>query len=155
MIGYSDADWASSTDDRRSITGYCFSLTKTGPLISWKSRKQRTVALSSCEAEYKALAATVQEGLHLAQLLNDVDETCQHETVKIFGNKQGAIALAKNPINHQRSKHIDVRYHFIRTEVSSGRVVIEFCPMTEMVADLMTKPATKSKLTVFRSFIFS
>jgi len=152
LIGYSDADWASSTDDRRSITGYCFSLTKTGPLISSKSRKQRNVALSSCEAEYMALAATVQEGLHLAQLLNDVGVTCEY--VMIYGDNQGAIALSKNPVNPQRSKHIDVRYHFIRTEVCSGRVVIEFCPTSEMVADLMTKPATKSRLTVFRNFIF-
>ena len=61
LIGYSDADWVSSTDDRRSISGYCFSLNRTGPLISWKSRKQPTVALSSCEAEYISLAAAVQE----------------------------------------------------------------------------------------------
>jgi len=139
LIEYINADWASSTDDRRNITGYCFSLTKTGPLISWKSRKQRTVALSSCEAEYMALAATVQEGLHLAHLLNDIDETCQYETVMIYGDNQGAIALTKNPMNHQRSKQIDVRYHFIRTEVCSGRVVIEFCPTTEMVADFDDK----------------
>ena len=96
----------------------------------------------------------MQEGLHFSQLLNDVDETCQYETVMIYGDNQGAIALTKNPINHQRSKHIDVRYHFIRTEVCSGRVVIEFCPTIEMVADLVTKPVTKSRLTVFRSFIF-
>ena len=62
LIGYSDADWASSTDDRHCISGYCFSLNRTGPLISWKSRKQPTVAVSSCEAEYIALAAAVQEG---------------------------------------------------------------------------------------------
>jgi len=92
--------------------------------------------------------------LHLAQLLNDVDETCRYETVMIYGDNQGAIALTKDLINHQRSKHLDVQYHFIRTKVCSGRVVIEFCPTTEMVAGLMTKPATKSSLTVFRSFFW-
>ena len=77
MIGYSDADSASSTDDRRSTTGYCFRLTKTGSLISWKSRKQCTVALSSCEAEYMALSATVQESLYLIQLLKDI--SCEYQ----------------------------------------------------------------------------
>ena len=154
LTGYSDADWASSTDDRRSITGYCFSLTKTGPLISWKSRKQRTVALSTCEAEYMALAATVQEALHLVQLLSDVCEGSQHRPVLIFGDNQGAIALSKDPVNHQRSKHIDVRYHFIRDEVNHGRVVIEYCPTSDMVADMMTKPVTKVKLGQFSKFIF-
>ena len=70
FIGYSDADWASSTHDRQSISGYCFSLTETGPLITLRSKKQWTVALSSCEAEYIALAATVQETLYLIQLLD-------------------------------------------------------------------------------------
>ena len=95
LIGYSDADWASSTDDRRSTTGYCFSLTKTGPLISWKSRKQRTVALSFCEAEYMALSATVHEGLFLIQLLKDISCGYQFEPPVIFGDNQGALALSK------------------------------------------------------------
>ena len=96
LIGYSDADWASSTHDRRSISGYCFSLAKTGPLISWKSKKQRTVALSSCEAEYMALAATVQEALYLAQLLDEIIEICS--PVQIYEDNQGTIALSKDII---------------------------------------------------------
>ena len=74
LIVYSDADWASSTDDRRSISGYCFSLNRAGPLISWKSRKQPTVALSSCEAEYIALVAAVQEGMYLTQMMKYIGE---------------------------------------------------------------------------------
>ena len=154
LIGYSDASWASSTDDRRSTTGYCFSLTKTGPLISWKSRKQRTVALSSCEAEYMALSATVQEALFLTQLLKSINCECYSEPPVIFGDNQGAIALSKNPVNRQRSKHIDVRYHFIRTEINSGNVVIEYCPTADMIADVMTKPATKAKLAAFKDCLF-
>ena len=69
LVGYIHADWALSSDDRRSTGGYCLSLNSAGPLISWKSRKQPTVALSSCEAEYIALAAAVQEGLYLTQLV--------------------------------------------------------------------------------------
>jgi hypothetical protein len=152
LIGYSDADWASSTDDRRSVTGYCFSLSEAGPLISWKSRKQPTVALSSCEAEYIALAATVQESLYLIQLLDEL-EKC-NSPVLIFEDNQGTIALAKNPVHHQRSKHIDVRYHFIRSELKNGKIVIEYCPTDSMVADIMTKAATKFKLQKFKYFLF-
>jgi len=154
LVGYSDADWASSIEDRRSTTGYCFSLSKTGPLISWKSRKQPTVALSSCEAEYIALAAAIQEILHLTQLLNDIDRESRFDPVTLFEDNQGTIALAKNPINRQRSKHIDIRYHFIRNEISSGKVVLQYCPTQDMVADIMTKPATKIKLEKFGNFLF-
>ena len=104
------------------------------------------MALSSCEAEYIALSAAVQEGLDLTQLLRDIDEVCG--PVVIFEDNQGAIALSKNPVHRQRSKHIDVRYHFIRT-TQNGKVV-KYCPTADMAADLMTKAATKFKLQKFR-----
>ncbi|XP_053549181.1 uncharacterized protein LOC128640785 [Bombina bombina] len=86
LKAYSDADWASDVNDRRSMTGYCFSLTKNGPLIAWKSKKQPTVALSTCEAEYMALAATTQESLYLMQLLKGMDKGCHYEPIQIFGD---------------------------------------------------------------------
>ena len=122
LSGFSDSDWGSS-EDRKSISGYCFSLYEHGPLISWKSKKQQTVALSSCEAEYMALTYAIQEGKFLKQLLSEflnVKECC----VSIGVDNQSAINLAKNPINHQRSKHIDIRYHFIRNEVQKGNKFI-------------------------------
>ena len=152
LMGYSDADWASSTDDRRSTSGCCFSLNRAGPLISWKSRKQPTVALSTCEAEYIALAAAVQEGLYLTQLMSDIGEVS--ERIVIFEDNQGTFALSKNPVNRPRSKHIDVRYHFIHTVQNAGKVVTKYCPTTNMVADDMTKAATKIKLHKFKSYIF-
>lgn len=148
LIGDSDADWA-STDDSRSISGYCFSLNRTGPLISWKSRKQPTVALSSCEAEYIALVAAVQEGLYLTQIVSDISEVS--DPVLIFEDNKGTIALSKNPINRQRSKHIDVQYHFIRNVQNAGKIIIKCCPTANMVADVMTKPATKIKLQKYGS----
>ncbi|RCU36491.1 hypothetical protein DVA76_18090, partial [Acinetobacter baumannii] len=92
---YSDADWAADQNDRRSVTGYCFSLSETGPIISWKSKKQPTVALSTCEAEYMALAATTQESLYLVNVLNGMDNQCEYAPVTIYEDNQGTIALSK------------------------------------------------------------
>jgi hypothetical protein len=121
-------------------------------LISWKSKKQRTVALSSCEAEYMALAATVQEALYLAQLLDEIIEICS--PVQIYEDNQGTIALSKDPVNRQRSKHIDIRYHFIRSTINAGKVIVNYCPTTDMIADIMTKAAPRCKLQKFKNFIF-
>ncbi len=103
---YSDADWAADVTDKRSTTGYCISLNKNGPLVSWKTKRQPTVALSTCEAEYMALAATVQECLYLEQLLQNIDGL-KYES-KVYEDNQGAIALAKNPVYRQRCKHMDI-----------------------------------------------
>jgi len=153
LTGYSDASWGSS-DERKSITGYCFSLNKNGPLISWKSRKQPTVALSSCEAEYMALAATTQESLFLTQLLHDIDRDCQYEPVTIFDDNQGAIALVENPVHHQRSKHIDIKYHFVRTEFSQDKINVVHLRSEDMVADIFTKSVSRHQLDKFKDFLF-
>lgn len=154
LVAYSDADWAADQSDRRSITGYCFSLTKCGPVISWRSKKQPTVALSTCEAEYMALAATTQESLYLVQLLGEMDSECQYTPVTIFEDNQGAIALSKNPVCRQRCKHVDIRYHFIRSALSDGKISIEYCPTADMAADVLTKPVTKFKNEKFLGYMF-
>jgi hypothetical protein len=153
LIGYSDASWGSSFD-RKSVTGYCFSLNKDGPAISWKSKKQSTVALSSCEAEYMALAAADQECLFLTQLLCDVDHNTHCEPVTIYDDNQGAIALAENPVHHQRSKHIDIKYHFIRDICMKGKINVVYLSTEEMVADIFTKPVSKVKLIKFKDLLF-
>ena len=153
LIGYSDASWGSS-ENRKSITGYCFSLSCNGPLISWKCKKQSTTALSSCEAEYMALAAATQECLFLTQLLKDVHQNHKCEPVTIFDDSQSAIALAKNPVNHQRSKHIDIKYHFVRDECNAGKINIVYLQTAEMIADMFTKPVSKYKLSKFKDFLF-
>ena len=112
LSGYSDSDWANSTTDRRSTTGYCFTLNPDGPPVSWKSKKQPTVALSTCEAEYMGYVACFQEALYLKIFLENLIHI--ETPITIHGDNQGAIALSKNPIVHSCSKHIDVKFHFIR-----------------------------------------
>ena len=150
---YSDADWASDTSDRRSTTGYCVNLSKNSSLVSWKTKKQPTVALSTCEAEYMALASTIQECLYLEQLLDGIDSYKYTQPI-VHEDNQGTIALAKNPVCRQRAKHVDIKYHFIRSTVSEGRVTLVYCPTDDMVADIMTKPVTKMKLLKFETVIF-
>lgn len=158
LIAFSDSDWASSVEDRRSTTGYCFGLTPQGPVISWESRKQPTVALSTCEAKYIGIANTTQESMYLTQLLNGMDNSA-YTCSKIYGDNQGAIALSKNPVNRSRSKHIDIKhidikYHFICDVLSEGRIHVEYCPTDDMVADILTKPVSKVKIVKFKSFLF-
>ena len=150
--GFCDADWASSTEDRHSISGYCFSIGD-GPLISWRSTKQRVVALSTCEAEYIALAAAAQEANFLDQLMECIDGR-DHSSVIIHGDNQAALSLAKNRVNHKRTKHIDIKYHFIRHQCNRGKIVLLYSPTNENLADIFTKPVNKVKLSSFQRLIF-
>jgi hypothetical protein len=101
-----------------------------------------------------ALAAATQESLFLTQLLHDIDKNCQYEPVTIFEDNQGAIALVENPVHHQRSKHIDIKYHFIRNECNRGKIDVVYLPSEDMIADILTKPASKYKLDQFKDFLF-
>uniref|UniRef100_A0A1A8PPT4 Retrovirus-related Pol poly from transposon TNT 1-94 n=1 Tax=Nothobranchius rachovii TaxID=451742 RepID=A0A1A8PPT4_9TELE len=154
LFGFSDADWANDPGDRKSVTGYCFSLHEDGAVVSWKTKKQQTVALSTCEAECMALAAAVQEALYLRSLLTDMGLHVKNGPVKIFEDNQGTISLAKNPTNRQRSKHVDIKYHFVRDNVSRGNLVLVYCSTENMIADVFTKSATKVKLECFCKFLF-
>ena len=137
--GFCDSDWGGG-EDRRSTSGYVFMLN--GGAISWASRKQPTVALSSTEAEYIALTQAVKEVLWLRTLFVEMGAPKHaREISQISSDNQGAITLAKNPGFHARSKHIDIQYHFIRqhTNTDTGSITLDYCPTEEMTADILTK----------------
>ena len=137
LVGYVDADWASNAVDRRSYTGYAFSLG--GAAVSWEARKQRTVALSSTEAEYMALSDGAKEAIYLRRLLNGITQLVSGEPVVINNDNQGSHKLARNPVFHSRTKHIDVRHHFIRGALEDGHISLEYMATEDMPADICTK----------------
>lgn len=147
LLGYSDADWAGDRATRRSTTGYVFVLG--GGAICWASKLQPTVALSTAEAEYMAVCSASQEALFQRQLLSDLDFPQQGPTT-IYEDNTGAIALAENPVLHQRTKHIDIRYHFVRQHVELGNVALVHVASEDQLADLLTKPLPKPKVEHFR-----
>ena len=148
IVGYTDASWANCTD-RKSISGYCFSLAIGSSLVSWKSKKQPIVTLSSCESEYVATAYAVQEGCFLQQLLRDFEQCTNLKQINLYADNQGAIELGKNPVYHQRSKRIDTRFHFIRDKVAEGLLKFVYVPSKDNVADIFTKPCTAASLYKF------
>ena len=120
-----------------------------GGAISWLSKKQAVVALSTSEAEYVALSSATQEAVWLRRLLTDLSAVPQGPTL-VMEDNQGAIAIARNPVAHGRTKHIDIRYHYIREAVQEGTVVLCFCPTSEMIADVLTKPLSRGQFEKFR-----
>ena len=148
LQGYSDADWAGDVESRRSTSGYAFLMS--GGTLSWRSKKQRTVALSSTEAEYMALSEATQEAIWLKTFLCELGEMTLNDAVKVYEDNQGSIALAKNPEFHKRTKHIDIRYHFVREKVEDGQAVLEYISTLDMLADIMTKTIPAAQFCILR-----
>ena len=126
VIGYCDADWGNSLDAkgrRRSTGSYVF--TANGAPISWSSRKQPTVALSSTEAKYMAAKEAVKEAIWLRRFLGELGQKQVGPTV-IFEDNKGCIDLSKNPVHHNQTKHIDIQYHFVRKKVKSEEVLLKY-----------------------------
>jgi hypothetical protein len=147
LTGFSDSDHAGDVDDRKSTTGYAFFLNS--GIITWTSQKQKVVALSSCEAEYIAAATAACQGVWLSRLLGELTGK-PPATVKLRVDNMSAIELCKNPVHHERSKHIDTRFHFIREKVGEGKVDVEHIGTNGQLADMLTKALSRVKLLEMR-----
>ncbi|KAL5571947.1 hypothetical protein UlMin_021544 [Ulmus minor] len=141
LEGYSDSDYGADRDKRRSITSYFFNLN--GCCISWKTQLQPVVALSTTEAEYIAATEAIKEALWWKGLLEELKVL--KEQVVVYSDSQSALHLCKNPVFHERTKHVDVRYHFIRENVTEGNIHVDKMATEENPADLGTKVLTLSK----------
>lgn len=140
IVGYCDADWGSDADDRRSTTGYVF-LINNGA-VSWQAKKQPTVAQSSVEAEYMAMSQATKELMWWSYLLKGLGQSFP-VPCPIFSDSQGAISLVDQPSSHSKSKHIDIRHHYIRELSERGIVIFNYMPTQSMPADLLTKALTR------------
>ena len=147
MCAFADADFANDKADRKSITGWVAKVN--GDPISWASKKQRTVAQSTCEAELYAEAAAIQEVLWLRGLLKELGLHVQMPSV-VHGDNQSTIAISQNGIKGERTKHVDVKYHFITETVEQGAVKLKWVPTTEQHADVFTKALAAPVFEHFR-----
>jgi hypothetical protein len=150
LIGYTDADWGGDVAIRHSTSGYIFNIGSGA--ISWSSKRQPTVALSSCEAEYMGQTQATKEAIWLQRLLAELHSREEKEFLAtlIHGDNQGAIALSCNPYNHARTKHIDIQHHFVREAQEEGEVDVQFTPTKKQVADRLTKALLKPQFIAFR-----
>ncbi|XP_071704708.1 secreted RxLR effector protein 161-like [Rutidosis leptorrhynchoides] len=146
IVGYCDADYAGDHDTRRSTTGFVF-LLRDGA-VSWCSKRQPTVSLSTTKAEYRVAAMEAQEVTWIVQLLSELHQEVEHG-VPLSCDNMSSIRLAENPVFHARTKHVEVHYHFIREKVLKGEVNLGHVRTENQVADIFTKSLVGSKFEQF------
>jgi hypothetical protein len=145
LVGYADAD-GSMSEDRRAISGYAFMIN--GGAVSWSAKRQEIISLSTTESEYIAATYAAKEALWLRQIILQIFGISLDATT-LFSDNQSAIALTKEHQYHARTKHIDVRFHFIRWIIEDGKLRLIYCPTEEMVADVLTKALVSTKVKHF------
>ncbi|XP_074293032.1 uncharacterized protein LOC141619924 [Silene latifolia] len=148
LTAYTDADWGGCPDSRRSTSGYCVYLAHN--LISWSSKRQPTVSRSSSEAEYRGVANVVAESCWLRNLLLELHCPIRHTSI-VYCDNVSAIYLSGNPVNHQRTKHIELDIHFVREKVAINEVQVRHVPSRYQYADIFTKGLPKILFNDFRS----
>jgi hypothetical protein len=142
LLGYSDSDHAGDLEKRKGTSGVVFFLN--GNVVTWSSQKQRVVSPSSCEAEYIAAALAACQGVWLSKLIADLTGE-KLKRFRLLMDSKSAIELSKNPVYHERSKHIDTRYHYIRECVTNGIAEVDHISTDWQLADILTKPLGRIK----------
>ena len=149
LEGFSDADWASNLDDRKSVSGICIFLG--GNLITWSSKKQQVVARSSTEAEYRALSSAAIELVWIQILLIEIGVQLQSQPPLLWSDNMGAQALACNPVYHARTKHIDLDVHFIINLIIDHKLGVRYVPTAAQPADIFTKALSLDRFSILRN----
>nr|KYP66211.1 Retrovirus-related Pol polyprotein from transposon TNT 1-94 [Cajanus cajan] len=147
VAGFTDADWGADKDDRRSTAGFVFFVE--GAPISWSSKKESVVALSTCEVEYIVAAMCACQAAWLDKLLIELKQK-RDEGVKLFIDNKSVISLSKNPVTHGRSKHIETKFHYLRDKVNEGKLELVYCNTQDQVADMFTKATKGERFGVLR-----
>lgn len=145
LLAYSDADWGSEKDNRKSVSGCA--IFHNGNLVSWFSKKQSTVALSSAEAEYVAAAMSTSEIVYVKGISNNFN--CVNNETYLLVDNQSAIKMIENNVNNKRTKHIDIKYNYIKDCVNNKIIMLSYVPTNENIADIFTKPLNAVKHSYF------
>ena len=146
LICYSDADFGGYKFDRKSTSGTCHFLGHS--LVSWHSKKQNSVYLSTAEAEYIAAGLGCAQVLWMNQTLSDFGLTYAHVPIKC--DNTSAIIISKNPVQHSRTKHIEIRHHFLRDHAKKGDITLDFVKTEDQLADIFTKPLNENQFVNIR-----
>eukprot|EP00253_Pinus_taeda_P001549 PITA_01549 len=150
LVGFTNSNWASDPDDRKSTAGYVFTL-GSGP-ITWACKKQSAISLSSAEAEYRGVVEASKEALWLRQILSEFCFQQQHPTT-LWCDNQFGIQLFKDPVQHQCNKHIELHMHFIKKLIHDHVLEVQYCSTNDQVADIFTKALTEVKFTKIRFMV--
>ena len=145
LVAYTDSDWAADKIQQCSITGYFFKLANS--IILWRSHAQKTVALSSMEAEYMAISDCSRQVIWMKTLIKELG--IKIRSIPIYGDNQGSIFIASNAVQESRTKHIDIHYHYICKLVVAKEVELQFVPGEMNPANMFTKNLQKIKFTQF------